>query len=80
MKKYRLTKIKIRTREIIASSKNPNSCDENQTPVCPVCHSPLAVALPSAEKTVKELLPAEKDADEETALMPINDFLEQKIK
>lgn len=44
MKKYRLTKITVKTREIISAQKN--TTNEIQTPVCPICHSPIAKLSP----------------------------------
>ena len=54
MKKYRLVKIKIKTREIISvpeSTAHPAGAS-----VCPICHSPLAVALPVAENHPAKIL------------------------
>jgi hypothetical protein len=47
MKKYRLTKITVKTREIISMSKT--AAGENENSVCPVCHAPLSAFLPAAE-------------------------------
>lgn len=60
MKKHRLTKITIKTRETVSLSKNA----ANETPfaVCPVCHTPISIQLPpvenSAAESEKRLLPA----------------------
>lgn len=47
MKKYRLTKITVKTREIISAQKT--APEEIENSVCPVCHAPLPVSLPDAE-------------------------------
>ena len=52
MKKYRLTKITVKTREIVSMSKNMES--ETQSSVCPICHSPLALSLSAAENSNAE--------------------------
>lgn len=54
MKKHRLVKITVRTREIISLRKD--AADEIKNSVCPICHAPLAT-----EKVVAnaELMPAE---------------------
>ena len=57
MKKYRLVKIRIKTREVISVSENAEKTVHPS--VCPVCHSPLAVALPAAENHPAEILPAD---------------------
>jgi len=61
MKKYRLTKITVRTREMVAMSKNAEI--ETQISVCPICHSPVSQSLPivgtNFEKQLTELPPAE---------------------
>ena len=44
MKKHRLTKITIKTREIISLPKN--AADEVQNSICPICHAPLTPYLP----------------------------------
>lgn len=56
MKKYRLTKITVKTREIVSRSKNAAS--EIEISVCPVCHAPVSAPLPDAEKRLAELPPA----------------------
>ena len=56
MKKYRLVKIKIKTREIISVPES--AAHAAHTSVCPVCHSPLAVALPVAENNPAKMLTA----------------------
>jgi hypothetical protein len=48
MKKYRLTKITVKTREIISVSKT--AAEEIENSVCPVCHAPLPIPLPNAER------------------------------
>lgn len=67
MKKYRLTKITVKTREIVSVSEN--ATDETAAPICPVCHSSLYTSLTAAEDAAAErdgearltkLLPAEK--------------------
>lgn len=62
MKKYRLTKITVKTKEIVVMRKN--AADENQTAVCPACQAPLAEALPAVENRTAELIPAADDRDE----------------
>lgn len=57
MKKYRLTRIKVKTREIVRLSKD--TADEDQIAVCPLCRTPFALALPSAEKPPPALTPAD---------------------
>ena len=54
MKKYRLVKIKIKTREIISVPES--TAHAAHASVCPVCHSPLAVALPEAENNPAKML------------------------
>lgn len=49
MKKYRRTKITVKTREIISVSKT--ATNEIETAVCPVCHTPLPVLLSAAENS-----------------------------
>lgn len=49
MKKYRLTKITVKTREIISLSKN--AANESEISICPVCHSPFSAMLPAAESS-----------------------------
>ena len=66
MKKYRLTKITVKTREVISMSRAAKG--EIQTSVCPVCHSPLAAILPFAEKQPAELASAEFSADQDQKL------------
>ena len=46
MKKYRLTKITIKTREII--SVPAAAANENEIAVCRVCHTPLPALPPAA--------------------------------
>lgn len=52
MKKYRLTKITVKTREIVSMSKD--SADDIHIPICPICHSPLNSSLPAAENSAVE--------------------------
>ena len=57
MKKYRLTKITVKTREII--SVPATAANENETAVCPVCHAPLpSLSLPNTEAADAGLLNA----------------------
>jgi hypothetical protein len=72
MKKYRLTKITVKTREIISFSKD--TTDEMQNAVCPVCQAPLPFSLPvtensagaaNARKRPNEILPAKVSGDQE---------------
>jgi hypothetical protein len=49
MKKYQLTKITVKTREVVFLSRDTN--DETQNAVCPVCHAPLSAKIPLAEKS-----------------------------
>jgi hypothetical protein len=64
MKKYRLTKITVKTREIISVAKT--AATGNEDTVCPVCRAPLPVFLPAAGAA------AEVDL--------LNDFLERNLK
>jgi hypothetical protein len=50
MKKYRLTKITVKTREIISVSKT-TAANETEIEICPVCHTPRPVLLPAAENS-----------------------------
>jgi hypothetical protein len=56
MKKYRLTRIKVKTREIISISKAPPA--EPPPAVCPVCRTILTIPQPAAE-TAAEIAPAQ---------------------
>jgi len=58
MKKHRLTKITIKTREIISLSKL--ATNETETSHCPICYAPINKILSEtrAEKQTNEL-PAE---------------------
>jgi hypothetical protein len=49
MKKYRLTRIRIKTREIVRQSKPP--ADEAAAAICPLCRSPLALPVAESAKT-----------------------------
>jgi len=49
MKKYRLTKITVKTREII--SMPGNAVHEAESSICPVCHAPLSVSLPASKSS-----------------------------
>ena len=72
MKKYRLTKITVKTKEIVALSKN--AAGETQLLVCPFCHHALPTALVAAENPAAEinandphsnkLLPAQVSGDQ----------------
>jgi hypothetical protein len=70
MKKYRLTKVRIKTREIISVAGYAET--ENQAPVCPVCHSPLAAALSPIERNGAQI------AEADIAQNLLNDHLTQK--
>jgi len=61
MKKYRLTKITVKTREIVSVSKA--SAHEAAEAVCPFCHAPLATGLPVAEPPAKLAPPAADDQE-----------------
>jgi len=63
MKKYRLTKITVKTREIVLLPKN--AADRNENPVCPLCHAPLNASLPAAEKRPVELSPAKASGEQD---------------
>jgi hypothetical protein len=63
MRKYRLTRITVKTREIVSLSKK--AADENENSVCPVCHAPLSASLPAAEKRLVELSPAKASGEQD---------------
>jgi len=56
MKRYRLTKIKVKTREIVRLSND--AAHDHETAFCPVCHAPLKNSLTGPETGAPELLPA----------------------
>ena len=53
MKKCCITRIRIRTREIVAVASEPEAADQT-APTCPVCHSPLRSAPPAAAARIAE--------------------------
>jgi hypothetical protein len=65
MRKYRLTKITVKTREIISMSK------ETSDSTCPVCHQPLSALRPAAESSA--VLPK---TEKRTAELPPADLAE----
>jgi hypothetical protein len=67
MKKYKLTKITIKTREII--SVPATAAGEHETAVCPVCHAPLPVFAAAAQSS--------KNAD--LSSEPANEFAGAKL-
>lgn len=52
MKKYRITKITVKTREIFSTAKS--STGENSFAVCPVCNTTLGESVSTAEKNAEE--------------------------
>lgn len=68
MKKYRLTKITIKTREVISLSKN--STGETKSSVCPTYHTTISIELPQGinsgaegKERLTRFLPAENSQD-----------------
>lgn len=53
MKKYRLTKITVKTKETISLSNE--AVGETQMPVCPFCHHALPTPLAAAENSAAEI-------------------------
>jgi hypothetical protein len=69
MKRYRLTKITIKTREIISAPAT--AANKHETAVCPVCHAPLPVLVPAAQSSKNADLSGES-ADEFAGAKLIN--------
>jgi hypothetical protein len=63
MKKYRRTKITVKTREIVSLSKN--AAGEIEISVCPVCQAALSAPLLDAGRRLAELPTAPATDDRE---------------
>lgn len=66
MKKYRLTKITVKTREIISvpAAAAAAAANEAETAVCPVCRAPLPASLAAAAQSSKNADCLDAPADE----------------
>lgn len=73
MKRYRLTKITVKTRKIVSAAKTAPG--ETEIPVCPVCHSPFltvstlpttasSAAVTESKTTAAELPPLKRMSSE----------------
>lgn len=67
MKRLRLTRISIKTREVIYLSQK--TVNDTLVSVCPVCHSALSASLPAAESPAAVL----NNETQTTRLSPADD-------